>query len=121
MLLGDWVHPNCGRISVGKSLHPGGASLFVHMFDATAWVSDLVRTHCRIANENDFIVVTVFMKNIPGFCALLPPPAVVLPNSFIKAIVKVKELEVLEFTRSGAEKLFRNLYERIHRPANIQK
>src|SRR3546814_21129840 len=50
-----------------------------------------------------------------------PAALVVLPHPFIGAVVEIKEFQILELARRGAEQLLAQLDERVHRPADVEE
>jgi len=84
-------------------------------------MGDLIGTHGRVADEDQLIVMAIFVQDIPGVGAFRKAAAIVLPHAFIGAIVEIEKFEILELRGRGAEQLFAQLDEGIHRAANIEK
>src|SRR3546814_5636220 len=65
--------------------------------------------------------MAIFVEDIPHRRAFGPAALVVLPHPFIGAVVEIKEFQILELARRGAEQLLAQLDERVHRPADVEE
>src|SRR3546814_4641072 len=65
--------------------------------------------------------MAIFVEDIPQRRAVGPAALVVLPHPFIGAVVEIKEFQILELARRGAEQLLAQLDERVHRPADVEE
>ena len=97
MVFANRIEPN--RVGEGfkRPLHPGDASFFVPMLDAAAGISGLRGAHTRVPDEDNPIVRSVRVQQIPDAEGFLITPLVVSPNPFVQEVVKIVVLEVLEF------------------------
>src|SRR3546814_8999852 len=78
------------------------------------WSSD-------VCSSDLLIIMAIFVEDIPHRRAFGPAALVVLPHPFIGAVVEIKEFQILELARRGAEQLLAQLDERVHRPADVEE
>ena len=78
------------------------------MFDAAAGINDFVRAHRSVTNENELVVRSVFVCDLTGRNSFAVTATIVLPQTFIDEIVKVKILKMFEFTPCRGKHLLAN-------------
>ena len=71
---------------------PGLARFLVPVFDTAAGAGNFVRAHAGVANDNNFVVRAVSVEHIPGRQLFTVPTPVVLPDTFVNAVVEVEML-----------------------------
>src|ERR1700681_1204651 len=115
------IEPHRVRVGARDAFEPDRSGLFIDMLDRAAGDHDFVRAHRGVADEHHLVVVRIFMQHVPGRGAVGKAPAVLLPDTFIEAIVEVEIFHVLEFGLRRGEQFLDLLDVRIHRAADIEE
>ena len=91
------------------------------MLIGAARISDLVRGHGGVADEDTFVVGAIGSEHIPCGGLRVPAAAVVAPYAFIKAVVEVEVFEMLELGAGGREEFLQDANMRVHGAADIEE
>ena len=115
------VQPDGIGIDAQQPCYPRCAGLLVPVLNTAACRGDLIGRHGRIADEDNFVVPTVRMSDLHQWNLLGVSAAVVLPDSFINKVMKVKIFKMLEFGTCRGEQLLTDLDVVVHGTADVQE
>ena len=66
------------------------------MLDAAADLGQFVRAHGRIADNDQLVIVAISTQHVYSRTPFAVPAAVVLPDRFVYAVMKIEILQVFE-------------------------
>src|SRR6266404_2187656 len=115
------IDPGEFGIVPDQALQPHTARLGIPVLHAAAGLSDLIRTHGRIAHQNELVIGAVSAHQFDGTDVFIEPPSIVPPQRLIREIVKIIVLEMLELAARRGKQLLAGFDVVVHRSADIQQ